>query len=270
MSNTITRNGAVTPIGVTTPAHSTVWYPCHEGTGTTLEDIFGNGPDLTVSGTTADIWDNAGAISPNATDVKAIGANAYINTMCNLATLQSAGGVIRVGFNITVPAAAAAARGIIQWGRSSAAIGGWGIEINGSDQPIFALRNDAAGSVESSAFGRSISDTYSTIKNVLMEIFFQDANTINGYIYVTGTTVASMTTPIDVTGDTLPVASTDGFTFMARRTAAATWDRFAGVGTEQINNLFIQRRTTYDPTLGAAAFADMEANHREFPASLRS
>ena len=68
-----------------------IWYPMHDGTGTTLAEALGLGPSMTLAGTTpANGWSNAGAYTPNGTDnVATCAANAHVDSVMSLANIAA-------------------------------------------------------------------------------------------------------------------------------------------------------------------------------------
>lgn len=253
----------------------TIWYTMHEGTGTVFNEQFANGYDLDVTGTLTNLWATKGSATPNATDIKGIkgasataGETSYIDSIFNLSTLLSSGGSIYVGFEIGAPGTISTSGTVLHWGRNSATIGGLWFDINGSKQPNINFRgdNDAAGT-STITFGKQISDNYSGMKAVVLGLSFYNSTTLLGECYIQGEN--SATNYLDISGKTLPTSSTDGITVLTRRTSGASWTNFLGSGTTFLDSLFVQRRSGYNPLLGAAALADMISSPREFPNALR-
>jgi len=268
-ANAITRSSLTPARGVDVSARNpAIWYPMHEGAGTTLAEAFGDGPTLTVGGTSpaATIWANAGCLSPNGTDHVATAAQqAYADTVANLASLTS-GGMLLVGFEIQYPGANPALNYLLGHGRdaSTAGYGGWWIGINSVGQPAIAVRGNGAASSVSGNLGISIGDTHAAPVQVLVSMWIDGA-------YLMADTRASNTatvgrTQFDVSAITLPSAALDGISMFAKRTSAAGY----GVWTAaRMNSVYLQKRAVLDLALPAQALADMVAAPREFPRVLR-
>lgn len=270
-ANAITRSSLTPARGVDVSASNpAIWYPMHEGAGTTLAEAFGDGPTLTVGGTSpaATIWANAGCLTPNGTDHAATAAQqAHADTVCNLASLVS-GGMLLLGAEIQLAGANAATTYFFGHGRDSATAGygGWWMGVNGSDQPQFLFRGQGAASNVSGAMGLSIGDTHAGMVRLLVALWIENSVSLRAELRTsaTGETVGAV--QYDLTGQTIPSAALDGMTLFGKRISGATINAYSAA---RVNNLFVQKRAAYSSTIAAAAWADMAAAPREFPRSLR-
>lgn len=258
-----------------TTLYPTVWYSLHEGSGTSFTEGFGNGYTLDVGGTTTSLWSVAGSAKPNATDLVAVkGASAtapqiaYVDAIFNFQTLKTNGGVLYFGYEIGIPGSNSASGTVLHWGRNNATFGGVWFDVNGSDQPTMNIKGDGSSTTNTLTVGRALSDSYSGMKAVVGEFYFSDSNTLVGTYHIEG--VSSGTNTLDLTGVTMPTGSTEGLIMMGRRASGTSYANFLGSGSSFIDNVFAQRRTTYDPLLGPAVLADMIANRRAFPKTLRT
>jgi hypothetical protein len=251
-------------------ANPAIWYPLHEATGTTLACALGNGPTLTVGGTSpaATIWANPGCLTPNGTDHRATAAQqAYADDVLNLASLV-AGGMLMVGLELQFAGANAATTYALWHGRdaSTAGYGGWGFGVNGSDQPTLLFRGQGAGSNVSGAMGLSIGDTHAAPVQMLLALWIEDAVYLRSELRTSATGTSVGAAQYDLTGLTIPSAALDGLTLAAKRISGASFNSYmAG----RLNNVWAQKRTVFDATVAEAAWADMQARRREFPGVLR-
>jgi hypothetical protein len=270
-ANAITRSSLTPARGVAVSASNpAIWYPMHEGTGTTLADALGSGPTLTVGGTSpaATIWANAGCLTPNGTDHAATAAQqAHADTVCNLNSLVS-GGMLILGMEIQYAGANSASNYIFGHGRdaATAGYGGWWFGVNGSDQPQFLFRGNGAASNVSGAMGLNVGDTHSGMVRMLLALWIENRVSLRAELR-TGTTGDTVgTAQYDLTGQTIPSAALDGLTVGGKRISGATLNSYSAA---RLDNLFVQKRAAYSSTIAAAAWADMAAAPREFPRSLR-
>jgi hypothetical protein len=270
-ANAITYNAITPSRGVAVAvANPSIWYPMHEGTGITLSDALGNGPNMTVAGTSpaASIWANAGGMSPNGTDHVATSAQqAHVDNVCNLASLAS-GGMILLGIELQFAGANSTTTYQFSHGRdaSTAGYGGWCFGVNGSDQPSLLVRGDSAGSNVTGAMGVNIGDTRTAPVQMLLALWIESSVYLRAELYTSVTIGSAGTAQYDLTGLTIPTAALDGLTVGAKRISGASFNSYT-VG--RMNNLFVQKRGGYSATIAEAAFNDMLAAPREFPRALR-
>lgn len=276
-ANAITYNSLTPSRGIPpATANKSLWYPLHEGTGTSLADALGSGPTLTLGGTTPTSgWAEIGSYTANGTDNIATSAsNAHVNSVLGLSQLSS-GGILLCGYELQVPNASSIANQFVFWfGRDSATagFGGWGLTYNSSDQPAFYMRGVEAASVNSVGLGVAIGDTHTAFIKVVVALWVE-----SGYLRMECRQSGSAspgtvgTQQVDLTGLTLPATASDGMMLLARRTSAASYANFMGGGSSgaKLGNVWAQYRPSYDSTIAAAAYADMVAASREFPRSLR-
>lgn len=259
-----------------TDLYPTLWYPLHEGTGLTLSEAFGNGYALDVTGTTTNLWSATGYATPNSTDIKAVksasatGAQTtYVDAIFNMQTLKNnLGSTLYIGYEVGIPAANSSQGTLAIWGRNNSTYGGVWFDVNGSDQPIIALRGDDAGSSTSVSVGRTFGDTFTGTKACVGAFYFSGANTLIATFYIEGLTAGSSS--LDLTGLTMPTGSTEGLALFARRTSGTSFANWFGGGSSFLNNIWFQRRTSFDENLGPAALADMISNKMSFPNSMRT
>lgn len=269
-ANTLVTLPRVTPSANVAVAHPTVWYTLHEGTGTTLADAMGYGPNISVSGTTTGIWTNPGHFTGDGATVYASsGSSTPIDNIFKLSDLD--GKHIICGFEILRANSAASTEYAFMWGRDAvtAGYGAWAINFNGTDQPGFLFRGNGASSSTVPTFGLSIGDTHTASVQMMVEIFIN-----NGYleaILYQSTSETAGTVQINLSTYTLPSAAPDGLTLFGRRTSGATVQQWLGSGSSgsRMNCFFAQKRSAYDPTIGVLAWNAFKAARREFPSPLR-
>lgn len=272
-ANSLILRPGVVPSGsiAVDSANPAVWYPCHEGSGTSLADALGTGPALTLVGTTpANGWANAGGYTPNGTDnVATCAANSVLDNIYSLANIASAG-MILVGFEVMLANASATQQYIHFWGRdsSTAGYGGWGMSISTTEAVNVLVRGNGSGSAVNTALGVQIGDTHSAPVKVLVSMWMEGA-----YLRMEMRQSGSVgSNQLDLSGLTMQTAASDGLSFMVRRTSASTPSTTplgGGSSGARINNYFIQRRAQYSSTIADDAYDDMVARSREFPRSLR-
>lgn len=71
-----------------------VWYRLRHTSGATIKDSLSNGPDLTLNGTTAAVWNNDGWATPAGDNYPRVIGNAYINDLFDIPSLLTTGGVL--------------------------------------------------------------------------------------------------------------------------------------------------------------------------------
>lgn len=252
-----------------------IWYPMHEGAGTTLAEALGLGPSMTLAGTTpANGWANAGAYTPNGTDNYAsCAANAHLDSVMGLANIATSG-MILFGFELQFTSASATQQYINFWGRDSASagFGGWGIYVASNDSMNILVRGVQAGASDSRPMGVQLGDTHAAPIKVLVAMWFE-----SGYLRLecrqTGTVNPGVigSDQMDCTAITLPATASDGGVLMMRRNGVTPTQMPLGGGTSgaRLNNVFCQRRAQFSSSIADDAFADMQAASREFPRSLR-
>lgn len=252
-----------------------VWYPMHEGTGTTLSEALGLGPSMTLAGTTpANGWSTAGCYTPNGSDNYAsCASNSHINSVMGLANIASSG-MILCGFELQFPSASGTLQYINFWGRDSASagFGGWGIYIASNDSVNILVRGVQAGSSDSRPMGVQLGDTHTAPIKVLVSMWFE-----SGYLRLECRQTGSVdpgvigSDQMNCTAITLPSTASDGAVLMMRRNGVTPTQSPLGGGSSgaRLNNFFCQRRAQFSTTIADDAFADMEAAGREFPRALR-
>lgn len=276
-ANTQTYSSITPSRGIAVAAENpAIWYPYHDGTGTTLAEALGFGPDLTLAGTTpTNGWTNAGFYTPNGTDnVATSAADSYIDSVMNMADIQS-GGMILCGVEVQLVNASATSQYIHFWGRdsTSAGYGGWGMSIASTDAFNVLVRGDTAAGATSTAIGVQIGDTHTVPIKVLVSMWFEGPY-LRLEMRQSGTVDPGNigTNQLDLSGLTMQDAALEGLTLMARRTSAALPSSFplgGGSSGARINNWFCQKRAQYSSLIADDAYADMLAAGREFPRSLR-
>ena len=253
-----------------------IWYPMHDGAGTTLAEALGLGPSMTLAGTTpGNGWTNAGLYTPNGSNnVATCAANSHVNSVMSLANI-AAGGMLIIGCEVQLDSASATQQYIHFWGRdsSTAGYGGWGMSISTADAFNVLVRGNGAGSSNNTALGVQIGDTHTAPVKVLVVAWFE-GNYLRIEMRQSGTVEPGNigSNQLDLTGLTHQTAASDGLTLMARRTSAgtpSTGPLGGGSSGARINNWFVQRRAQYSSLIADDAYADMLAAGREFPRSLR-
>ena len=279
----MTANALILRPGITPPSsiavadeNPAIWYPYHEGTGTTLSDALGAGPDMTLAGTTpGNGWTNAGLYTPNGTDnVATCAANSHVDSVMSLANI-AAGGMLVIGCEVQLASASATQQYIHFWGRdsSTAGYGGWGMSVSTADAFNVLVRGNGAGSSNNTALGVQIGDTHTEPVKVLVVAWFE-GNYLRLEMRQSGTAAPGSigTNQLDLTGLSLQTAASDGLTLMARRTSSGTPSTMplgGGSSGARINNWFVQRRAQYSSLIADDAYAAMVAAPREFPLPLR-
>jgi hypothetical protein len=270
-ANAVTRS-TLTPSRLVqvAAANPAVWYPMHDGAGTSVAEALGLGPTMTLAGTTpANGWANAGAYTPNGTDNYAsCPSNAYLDSAMGLANIATSG-MILCGFEIQFPAASATQQYINFWGRDSATagFGGWGLYIAPNSSVNILVRGVTAASSDNTPIGVQVGDTHAQPKRVLVTMWFEA-----GYLRLECRMDSNIgTNQIDCRAITLPGAASDGGVLMMRRNGVTPTQSPLGGGATgaRLNNFFCQRRTQYSSLISSAAYADMLAAGREFPRALR-
>lgn len=270
MTNAFVLPATVLPLSAVDPTNPSIWYPMHEGTGTSLACAFGTGPTLTLNGTSpaATGWANAGCFTPNGTDHQATAAQqAYADNVLNLASLVT-GGMLLVGCELQFAGANAATSYMVGHGRdaTTAGYGGWFFGVNGSDQPTFLFRGQGAAGTVSGAMGLNIADTHTSPVQMLLALWIEQSVYLRAELRTSATGASVGSAQYDLTGLTIPTAALDGMTLMAKRISAGSWNSFSA---GRLNNVWAQKRATLDAGVAATAWADMTARRREFPGSLR-
>lgn len=142
-----------------------ILYGLDEGTGSTVSDSLGNGPVGTIAGTLTNVWANADCLTiSNAAGSGGDNAiklqNAYIDTLCDLSTLNNQSLVMMFWFN--QPQAVTGAPFLMTYGqiiKATNPYGAWGIAADNAFTPFIekvggsGYITRAAGMVEPLAAG---------------------------------------------------------------------------------------------------------------------
>lgn len=263
-----------------------VCWPMHEGAGTTIAELLGNGPAFALQGTPGSEWANWGYISPNGSDHLAFtGAQpvpGYLDDICRFDTLN--GQELLIGFMIRHDGDATTNETFFSYGRLSTSgnvNGGWALNLSGGEQIGLNFSPRDASAINTNTFGNSavaaavdlvyiiqVLGTSETTADMVMRSYRLDtlASAV-GSASLTDLTLNG-TAPPTVAVDT----ATPGLLF-ANRTNVVGVSRVFGAAAGsngRLNNLWIARLDAPVTGLWDSCAADMAVAPREFPRSLRA
>ena len=246
------------------------WYHFGEGTGTTLADVSGSGPTLTVEGTLTNFWDNPGFGTGNGTDIHTTesGEDAHIRSVCDLQQFGASDQLL-IAFDIYVTANPSSQEDLLWWGENAAA-SGWGIEVNASGQFVFVIRAvDASGANNGAISGYTVDTNANARQTIVLDVQGVGDNLVDIDLYVNGTAEGTSVSSHNLAGGTGAIdAPTDndarGLTLMARNTGASQ-DRWWG---GRMGNAFVMHRSSIDTTLAALLGTELFKYQSEFPLCL--
>lgn len=102
----------------------TVWYRMRHQGGTVLQDAMGNGPDMTINGTTTGIWGTAKRFTCQGNNYCLTIGNAYLDALFAMQTLQASQGILFFAADFYAASATpAATQTIFQYGTGTGAAG---------------------------------------------------------------------------------------------------------------------------------------------------
>lgn len=266
---------ALTPrSSMVTPISPAVFYRLHEGTGSACTDALGNGPSMTLAGSGVGTpWANAGWLTPNGTDhyVQA-GSNPFLRSIFRLD--QSYGHIIQA-FDFYYDGDATGLEALSFIGKSDNTTGGWGVEINASEQVVITMRGIGASNHVDNVFsGFSLASLASTRVQLAVELIRLTATTASANLYANGAAVSSIAS-IDlmangataVFGSVEVLLDTQAYTLMAQPNGTNARARLmnAAASNGRLARWWASRHATYDSTLGLALAQDLHKYQGELP-----
>lgn len=164
------------------PRQKTVWYRMRHGSGAALVDAMGNGPDLTVNGTTAAIWSNAKTFTASGNNYTQSIGNAYLQSLFAMESLYASGGILFFAADI-YPASASPTntQTIFQMG------GGTGSQINGHPQAMAFTQHLGTGKGRIRLNDQGV--TISAIAETAAALSVGSRNALCGYVDMQNKTV---------------------------------------------------------------------------------
>lgn len=265
-------------VALASSVSAAVWYPLHEGTGTTVADKLGSGPDLTLGGT-AGGWGTWGAFTPNGSDMRfSSGAlNAHLNSIFGWRDLT--GQMILIGYDFQSDGAGGT-ESLFWWGRNtSSGEGAYGMEFSSTMQHTLQVRGSTGATAVAAALASTAMAHSDRVAGVI-EIHGVSAGEVQCYVrqwrYGTGLQPGGVATGINPLGTGVAAPGNDtvhGLTLFARPgNTSTTFDRYMGAtagSNAKLNNFWAARLTSIDTSAGQAALLAMVDSPREFPISLR-
>lgn len=263
-----------------------IWYPCHEGTGTTLTEKLGlGGPNLTEGASAGTEWANWGYVTPtgaaNGQFASPLG-NAYLQALFNMATLTS-GGQILVGAEIAHDGDLTTNEALVGYGRSvnvSGSRGHLSLRMGSNESWLFVTHGgEGASSGVSSTFGGTGSTGITAMQQVVLSLTWQSGTAFNIvlYRYVVGvgytTTVSTSHDPTTNGGYVPQIDGSALLSLFAIQTASApTYSTYMGAAAgsnAKVNNFWAARLTVANSGAGQGCLDSMVLAPREFPLYLR-
>lgn len=259
---------------IPTPVSPAVFYKLHENTGGTCSDALGNGPDLTLFGSgTGTPWANLPWITPD-------GINHYLQSDSNaylrsIFRLDQAYGHIFQAFDFYYDGDATGIEALSFIGKSDNIVGGWGVEINSSEQVIITTRGIGASNHLDSVFnGFNLAPLASTRVQLTVELIYLTATTASANLYANGASVSSIAS-IDlmansataVFGSVEKTLDAQAYTLMAQPNGTNTRARLmnSAASNGRLARWWASRHATYDSTLGLSLAQDLYKYQGELP-----
>ena len=262
-----------------------VWYPIHEGTGTTVAEKLGVGPNLTLAGTPGTEWSAVwGALKPNGTDhVLTAPDSAVLSRIFDLSTLYSLQEQLVLAFELQHDGDLTAVECLMTWGRNSGAVGTKGmytINMNAVEQISYEMRGAEATSSDTAPFPNSAGTGVSTRKVVVITItptLVATAVNMTHYHQLIGSgsplsegTVSDVSMIGNAAIAPPSYQSPYSLTLLARR-GASTFDRFAGASSNvSLSNFQAARIRSLSASHGPATLSSVAAAPREMALNWRA
>lgn len=257
------------------------WYRLCEGSGATLTDLSGNGPALTVAGTTTNIWTaNAGWLTP-AGDNYARAVNAYWARFFDTSAIS--GKQVLINFQCYFDGTLTANETFLSYGAFTSGAGGHAFGINNSAQLQYQYNPIGAGTSTQVFPSSNMNTDVDAGPNKLLTLTFDFRMTglnarCDAYWCAAG--MKSGFTDLALAGATtsLPgygIAASQPFTLMAYKnsTASDTYqaNRMLGVNgsSMRLRNVLCMVRDTASDLLPAQLNGELHTNSHDFPRCLR-
>lgn len=278
----------VTPpssLGLAAGVTAAVWYPMHEGSGSSLAEKLGLGPDLVLAGAGGSEWGAWGRIAPNGSSQRAAASpevSAYHQSVFRLDTIS--GQELLLGFDIATDGAMTTNECVLNWGTHNVGAGdkgGWSVHLNSGRQLNLVVWPEAAAAATTSTFSGSALPATTARVRVVIALRGDSATALSGTAlrYIVGDGLqddAPLVSAVAIgDGSTTFAPGADpsyGLLLFARRIGASGYDRYLGASAGSnatIQNLWAARLAAYTPGAAQAAMEDMIASPCEFPRSLR-
>jgi hypothetical protein len=247
---------AISSIATTTqedivPVSNYIWYKMYE-TASPLTDNSGNAANITISGTLTNAFDNEGYITPNGTDVAALGTlDAHVKSIMRMDTMTN--NQLIISFDYFYDGDVTGNEQFFTYGRGGSS--GYGLYLNSADQIAWQIAGDTGLNENTTFSGFSLSAAHGNKRNTITcDIQGAGNGTASIDIYINGVLVVSAPANITLagtgTGGTTDI-NDDGLTLMAYRIAAATVGRLmsGAAGNARMGNFFAMQLASIDVSL---------------------
>lgn len=253
------------------PVSPAVFYKLHEQSGTAFADTLGNGPNLTLFGTGTPLA-NVGWVTGGTDNYLQSGSNAFLRSIFRL---DQAYGQIFQAFDFYYDGDATGLEALTFVGKSDNTTGGWGVEINASEQVILTTRGIGASNHIDSVFnGFNLAPLASTRVQLTVELIYLTATTASANLYANGASVSSIAS-IDlmansataVFGSVEVLLDTQAYTLGAQPSGTGARARLlnSAASNGRLARWWASRHATYDSTLGLALAQDLYKYQGELP-----
>ena len=254
-----------------------VFYRMHEGSGTTLADALGNGPALTMAGTTGYLA-NRGWWTPNGTDNYAqADANATLNALMRQ---DQAYGQLIIACDHWWDGSQTGDELVFVAGNQNNTVGLFGVGINSAGQVVIWHRGLGGSADQYNNFtGFNLAALANQRNQITVEIVYRDGSSYDANLYVNGSARSTISAAnLLAGGASAPYGSvqvlsgsTQAYTLGARPTSASTRDKLANSTASncRYGRLLLHKAPTRDATLAPAVAAEMWLNQGELPLALR-